>query len=298
MNRHCAVHELDINIGAVPIRVRSKSSDFVGILGDRYGKFASATSRLRPIVQLDVELESPPAAHGRIRSDEDVTVQFESGRWLMQRGDFRAAWDASLRRGRVRQTANPYGIDCVLRILHSLVLAREGGFLVHAASAVRDGQAYLFAGVSGAGKTTISRLAPPDVKVLTDEISYVGRPGSQRLTGSRVTPGYIAYGTPFAGELARIGENLEAPLAALYLLAQGPENRIEPVAEAEAARALLRNILFFAQDEELVRRVFHSVFEFVRCVPVRRLVFVPHERVWDLIGARCQVSGASAGPST
>ena len=45
---------------------------------------------------------------------------------------------------------------------------------------------------------------------------------------------------------------MQAPLAALFLLKQGPENRIEPVSEAEAARELLRHVLFFAQDQELV----------------------------------------------
>ena len=61
----------------------------------------------------------------------------------------------------------------MLRIVHTLVLARQGGFLLHSASAIRNGKAFLFAGVSEAGKTTISRLAPPDATLLTDEISYV-----------------------------------------------------------------------------------------------------------------------------
>jgi hypothetical protein len=93
----------------------------------------------------------------------------------------------------------------------------------------------------------------------------------------------VAFGTPFAGELARLGEKLCAPVAALYLLTQGPENRLEPISESEAARALLRNILFFAQDAELVRLVFQSALDFVSRVPVRRLVFTPDARVWDLI---------------
>jgi hypothetical protein len=300
VNHPAGNYELDIGIGAIPIRVRTESSDFAGMLVDRYGKFAAPGKGLKPIVELDIKLERLRTAHcGDTDGDEDVTVRLQSGRWLMQRGDFRATWDANLRHGWVRQTANPYSIDCVLRILHSLILAREGGFLVHAASAVRGGQAYLFAGVSGAGKTTISRLAPPDVKVLTDEISYVravpdrdpkdeSEDDSDQLSkSSRGTRRYVAFGTPFAGELARIGENLQAPVAALYLLVQGPENCIEPVTETTAARCLMRNILFFAEDEELVRQVFHSVFEFVRQVPVRRLVFAPTERVWELVGAKC-----------
>ena len=94
---------------------------------------------------------------------------------------------------------------------------------------------------------------------------------------------YTAFGTPFTGELAKLGENVSAPVAALYLLAQGPENRIDPVAPGEAARSVLANMLFFAEDEELVQATFHSAFEFASRVPVRRLTFVPDVRVWELI---------------
>lgn len=263
-----ATHELAIDIGGMPILVRTDSAEFAALLEDRYGSFIHAPSSGR-IFTLDIDLIPPRT----IVEDEDVSVRLESGRWIMTRGDFRAEFDPRTGHGWVRQSPNPYSIDGVLRILHSLFLAREGGFLVHAASAVRNGRAFLFAGVSGAGKTTLSRLAPPDAEVLTDEISYV-RPSES---------GYVAFGTPFAGELARIGANLRAPLAALYLLVQGPENRIEPVDPAEAARAVLRNILFFAHDEELVGEVFKSVFDFVARVPVKRLIFTPDARVWELI---------------
>jgi hypothetical protein len=93
----------------------------------------------------------------------------------------------------------------------------------------------------------------------------------------------VAYGTPFAGELGEPGKNQRAPLAAVYLLAQGRENKIEPVGEAQAARILLANVLFFAHDPALVGRVFGTVCELVARVPVRRLTFVPDARVWELI---------------
>src|SRR5439155_724450 len=188
------------------------------------------------------------------RNGRHIGLEFTRKRrmaaWVLRRSDLVVP---ALRRGRIRQSANPYSIDAVLRIVHSLVLAGQGGMLVHAASAVRNGRAFLFAGVSGAGKTTISRLAPPDATLLTDEISYLRREGA----------GYTAYGTPFAGELGKPGENIRAPLAALYLLAKGRGNTIEPVGATEAARALLESILFFAHDSELVGRVFESACELV-----------------------------------
>ena len=143
----------------------------------------------------------------------------------------------------------------------------------------RRGLMFVLSSPSGAGKTTISRLAPPDATLLTDEISYVRR-DDVRKKGA----GYTAFGTPFTGELAKLGENVSAPIAALYLLAQGKENRIDPLGPAEAARSLLANVLFFAEDEELVQSTFHSAFEFVSRVPVLRLTFVPDARVWELIG--------------
>jgi ABC-type dipeptide/oligopeptide/nickel transport system ATPase subunit len=158
-------------------------------------------------------------------------------------------------------------------------LAREGGFLLHAASAVRDGEAHIFTGRSGAGKTTLSRLAPPDATLLTDEVSYVRKSES----------GYIAYGTPFAGELAKAGENISAPIAAVYLLVQGPENRLEPMDEAETVRTLMRNILFFAQDEATVQSVFKSACAFAAAVPMYRMIFTRSSEAWGMIGAAKQI---------
>jgi hypothetical protein len=199
----------------------------------------------------------------------------------MERGDFRAEWDPAARRGWIQQSANPYSIDAVLRIVHTLMLARQGGFLLHSASAIRNGKAFLFAGVSGAGKTTISRLAPADAILLTDEISYV-----RKLDASEQSEGYVAFGTPFTGELAKLGENTSAPVAALYLLAKGKdnENRIDPVTAADAGRELLANMLFFAEDQELVHGAFQAACDFVHGVPVYRLTFTPDARVWEMIG--------------
>jgi hypothetical protein len=98
-----------------------------------------------------------------------------------------------------------------------------------------------------------------------------------------VDSGYRACGTPFAGELARPGENASAPIERLYFLAKGRENTIAPVETAEALRLLLRNILFFADDPELVKMVFRSANEFLGQIPAYRLTFYPDGRVWDLI---------------
>jgi len=267
MTTAASAHEIAVEIGGLPVLLRTADPAFLDVLRSRYAGFFESASA--PRFEFDIDLVEPRPSTG-----EDIQVHLQNGSWRLSRGDFCAQWDPEQRKGQIRQSANPYSVDCVLRILHSLMLAGEGGFLLHAASAIRDGKAFLFSGVSGAGKTTISRLAPSDVTLLTDEISYVRRDAH----------GYVAWGTPFAGELARLGENCSAPLAALYFLNKGPENRMDPIPASDAVRLLLRNILFFAEDPDLVAHLFRSAFEFVERVPVRQLTFFPDARVWDLIG--------------
>jgi hypothetical protein len=255
-----------VEIGGIPILLHPSNPEFCALLEQRYAGFINPQAK--PVYRFDIHLtpSAPP-------SDHDAHVFRQGHFWHIHRGDFRATWDPRARRGSIHQCPNPYSIDTVLRIVHSLALAQQGGFLVHAASAIRSGRAFLFAGISGAGKTTMARLAPPGAVVLTDEISYVRRIG----------PEHRAFGTPFAGELARVGANTSAPLDTLFLLEQGPQNCIRPFAQSDAARALMRHILFFAHEKELVARVFDSVLEFISSVRVARLIFTPDRRAWDLV---------------
>jgi len=266
-----------VEIGGIPILLEPSDPKFCDVLESRYETFAKRNTTAAAVEKKSAcrfEIHLDP--RGRA-SDEDARVTRTGSVWNFRRGDFDATWNPRTGHGRITQCPNPYSIDTVLRITHSLVLAGEGGFLLHAASAIRNNRAFLFAGVSGAGKTTMSRLAPPDATVLTDEISYI------RRATNRSTHDYVAFGTPFAGELARVGANTSAPLEALYLLVQGPENRIEPISKIDAARAIMRHVLFFAEEKELVAKVFDSVLEFVSRVTVAQLIFTPDARAWELI---------------
>jgi hypothetical protein len=254
-----------VEIGGIPIVLSTGDEGFLRLLHQRYDGFLSSS---QPEFELEFDLTAKPTV-----SDDDVRVHRDGQEWLLQRGDFQARWDPCTGRGKVRQNSNPYSLDSVLRIVHSLILAQRGGFLLHAASAICEGQSFLFSGVSGAGKTTMTRLAPADVTLLTDEISYL-RPRAD---------GYAAFGTPFAGELARAGENCAAPVRALFFLEQGPENRIDELSQAEGVRRLMRNILFFAEDRALVEKLLATACDFVAKVPIRRLTFYPDSRVWDKV---------------
>ena len=257
-----------VEVGGIPIRLGTEDPRLLEIIRTRYSDFITTA---RPAAAFNLALT---VGRGRPAKSDELRVTRLNGSWKMARGDFDAEWSPETGRGRIRQARrNPYSIDAVLRIIHTLVLARQGGFLLHAASAILDGSALIFSGVSGAGKSTIASYAPADAVLLTDEISYV-RSGEG---------GYRAFGTPFAGELGRPGRSVSAPVRSLYLIEHGEKNAFRPIGPGEAAAALLRNILFFAQDAELVRLVFQTACDFAARVPVYRLRFVPDSSVWEML---------------
>src|SRR5208282_5990982 len=258
---------LTIEIGGLPIRLRAPDAAFRALLAERYSSF------LRPESRAEMEFELHSAAPNPRGADPKLEVCCERGSWQVSRGDFRAAFDLRTRRGRLSFAPNPYSVDTLLRIVHSLLLAPTGGLLLHASGGIRGGRGVLFSGVSGAGKTTMARLAPPDVQLLTDEISYLRREDD----------GFRVYGTPFSGELGIQGEDVSAPLGGIYLIEHGASNRLERVAEAEAVRHLMRNTLFFAQEKRLVADVFSTVCELARRVPIYRLEFLPDARVGEML---------------
>ncbi len=223
-------HPVIVEVGGVAVRLETEDERLIEVLERRFGRFLNPSAE--PLFQFDITL----VPDGTFDADADLQVGGRQGHWIMQRGDFHAEWNVAERRGRIRQTLNPYAIDSVLRIVHTLVLATDGGFLLHAASAVRNGRAYLFTGPSGAGKSTIVGLAPADVTVLTDEISVLEARGrrirrirnavrrrAQRARGARErTRGGVVPSRP------RIGYTARSP------------RRIRDGADADAQYPLLR----------------------------------------------------------
>jgi hypothetical protein len=146
------IERIVIEIGRTAVLLRTSDHKLAKMLLDRYNGFVTPAEN----VAAEFEIESHDG--GPISSEQEVSVRWKNDQWIIERGDFRVRWSPRRRAGTIRQAASPFATDSALRIVHSLVLASEGGFLLHAASAIRNGRAFLFAGASGAGKTTMRFL--------------------------------------------------------------------------------------------------------------------------------------------
>jgi len=209
-----------------------------------------------------------------VRAEGGVSVERDGApdRFDLSRYDFRGTLDLGRRALDVTiAEAHELTLDSLLRVALTLALLPARGLLVHAASLARDGRGYLFPGVSGAGKTTLTRLSP-EATLLSDELSIV-------TTGDDPA----VHGTPFWGELARAGVPVTAPLAGMYFPRQASHHAVTPVGERAALCRLLPTVMAFAREPDVVARVFDLAADLVARVPCFVLDFRRDHGFWDAI---------------
>jgi hypothetical protein len=157
-----------------------------------------------------------------------------------------------------------YPLDELL-VTHHLCLGR--GVELHACGLVDvAGQTFLFAGHSGAGKSTTARLWTREfpVRVLSDDRIIVRKHDGQ----------FLMYGTPWHGE-AEFALPASAPLRRIFLLEHGSGNRIERVSRAAATGELLARSFTPFYASRFVEPVLALLEEMAESVPCYRFQFIP-----------------------
>lgn len=246
---------LQISIGGVPLSLFIPEAALHSQAVRRYREFFRDSSNGLPI-HLNHRKSSPHDPCEFSYTLDDATLFFGP------------------RRAEFLGVRHEYAMDSLLRILLTVVLLPQRGFLLHAATVVRDGRAYIFAGRSGAGKSTVASLSP-EGNVLTDEISLL-----------RYSNGcWQAHGTPFWGEFRAAGSNHEFPIAGIYSLVQAGSDQVEPLSVKQALRALLPCVLFFRSENDAHERLLMTLLSLIGEVPCHRLHFRRQAEFWKVIAA-------------
>lgn len=261
---------LDIGIADIALRIECSDETFLqALLRERYEAFV-LTNIQQPHVRITLHPKSTPPPRVRM---ESVKVRQAEGGWRFVYDTFVADVTAEAGYAEVDCLSSVFAVDSFLRTLLALILPPRNGLLVHA-SAVRLGErGYVFAGRSGAGKTTVARLLVDRAEVLSDELVALRRTLSE----------WRVYGTPFWGDFARAGVNLSAPLRAIYLLHQHREHRLETLSRRDAMAGILQCSLQFAEGVQIAEWMLNVVSRLVKDVPVYRLQFLPDVGFWEVV---------------
>lgn len=151
-------------------------------------------------------------------------------------------------------------------ICHSAAFCRgiieHGRFFLHASGVVYQGEAYLFSGPSGTGKSTHTamwRELFPESYILNDDKPVIW-PERGCIT---------AWGTPFSGK-TDLHVNQGVPLRGICFLKQGRENRIRSVTEGEAL-ALMLNNTWRPRDSHTMELLLNMAEQVVTEIPICEL---------------------------
>lgn len=160
------------------------------------------------------------------------------------------------------------------------LLIRHRRALLHSALIRLRGKAVLFCGRSGIGKSTQASLWQDTL-------------GAEILNGDRAvifprSGAFWGSGSPYCGS-SGIYSPEEAPIAAIVLLEQAPENTIVPVSPAKALRTFLRETVQNTWDDGYTRSLLALLADLARSVPIYALrcrpdteaVLLTHETIFD-----------------
>ncbi len=156
-----------------------------------------------------------------------------------------------------------------LAVIH--FLATRQGAEIHACGILNpSGEAHLFVGQSGAGKTTMAKLhqRTPWVKILSDD----------RIVLRRRNYGMWVYGTPWHGE-AEIASPEKGRLTKIFFLRHGEENKVVPLGKAEAVSRLFTACFPPFYNQKAIELILAFLEEVVKTTPCHELTFLPDERV-------------------
>jgi hypothetical protein len=274
---------LVLRLESLELEISGLNTALRDLLRDRYSLWATdATSRPDALrVRLGLEeadyFIDPPggAEFARVHIECDGArvryLSYQAAGWF----DVSAA-DGVLLLSRKEWEPRVRSFENYIRAAVAWRAAGRGGALVHAASAVRNGNGYLFYGESGAGKSTLSACNRRG-QVLSDDLSLVlpGGAGGLDVVGSPFRGTYEG-GPPIAGRF---------PLRAGFRLIQAPRAAVVPVARARGFAELVGNLPFVAEAFSKRPDLMNGTLAAFEALPLAHLAFTKDDSYWDAIEA-------------
>jgi len=169
-------------------------------------------------------------------------------------------------------------VENILRVATAWLAAARGGLLMHSASIVKDGAAWLFFGQSGSGKSTLSALSTKG-QVLSDDLTLMlpGPDGQPR-----------AVGTPFRGTYTG-GPPLQGawPVRAAFRLRKAKDSEgaeVLPLRRSLGNAMAIANLPFVVDQLHARPDLFAGVEKVFSAFPIRALRFRKDDPgFWDAI---------------
>jgi len=160
------------------------------------------------------------------------------------------------------------------------LLSQGRGILIHGCGIDDSGEGILFAGNSGAGKSTIARLLTnKGVKVLNDDRVII-----RKKFGS-----FWMYGTPWHGEVKECLPE-KVPLKKIFFIKHSKNNFIRKITPMEVGYRLVVSSLSPFWDKRGMEFTLNLCSELANAISSYELAFVPDPSILDFIRRKNELS--------
>ncbi len=246
-----------LKIGPIAVSIHTNEPAWHPLLKERYKSFL-IKKPLKAIAS--IELKTAEERTGK----RQLTVKSTLDGHEISRNDFHSTSDMYFKRTSLSCLPNVYSFDSWLRVFITAAYSTRGMVLVHGASTGFRRKAYLFAGVSGRGKSTITRKLGIDA-ALSDELTLLSTKGKK----------VFAHSTPFWGELARpeTAGPVSLPLGRIYYLKHGPKLSDRSLTPAGSFAYFMTTILFFSTDAGSVNGMLDTAVNIIKHTGAATLAF-------------------------
>ncbi|WP_262685400.1 hypothetical protein [Paenibacillus baimaensis] len=185
--------------------------------------------------------------------------------------------DYTVRVNRSHTKASIYVYDdfalkhALLNLYSSFVIYHGWGLLLHASCLEEGDRAYVFAGQSGAGKSTVIKLSSPRL-VLSDEVAII-RVQKQDIT---------VFNSPFRSEI-KSTERTKRRLGGIFILKPSHQVQRIPFRKPDGIFHLLNHLFYWTTDIKESNKVLMMCKMLADRVPIAQLNFQENDTFWEYI---------------
>ena len=176
-------------------------------------------------------------------------------------------WDLYISGADKKKDPLEYPLDGLM--LYYLTV-RCGDIFIHGSGVNINNRGYLFAGVSGKGKTTIAQLwDKAGAMVIHDD----------RLIIRNINDRFVMYNTPvYNNETQR-----SSPVDKIFLIDHGTANKIIPTGKSEALSLVMANCIQHLWDPSIIESLTEALDKLTSKTSIDRLFFKPDNSVVSYI---------------
>lgn len=222
---------------------------------------------LRPDILINIE-----EGYGVPFVDYGVAIIKEANFISFRRADYLIEVDSEYHNAKISVHNELALKHALMNLYSSFIVNHNWGLLIHSSCVIENGKAHIFAGKSGAGKSTAAKLSYPR-DLLSDEATLV------KITHDNIT----VYNSPFRSELETIGTENSSLLASIHVLLQALQNKKVRIRKSDALLTLMDKVFYWIQTPEETRKILQLLEILINTVPVYELHFQKNNKFWELI---------------